>query len=273
MRVLVLGSAGQIGSRLCKVLRESKHEVFEYDIATNRSQDLRKPRGELKHLMINSDFVMFLAFDVGGSTYLKSYEKTMEFIDNNIDIMRNTFQMLSETKVPFIFASSQMSNMSWSPYGQLKSIGEHYTHILGGKVVKFWNVYDLETDPEKYHVITDFIISARDRGRIDCKTDGTEIRQFLHGEDAALALESIMMNFETISQKELHITSFKWSSVRDIVSIIGDIYPCEAEFSEGLDTVQLDNRNEPNTDILKYWSPKISLRDGIERVAKEMEHE
>ena len=34
-----------------------------------------------------------------------------------------------------------MSNMTHSPYGILKSIGETYTRALKGLIVKFWNVY------------------------------------------------------------------------------------------------------------------------------------
>ena len=58
---------------------------------------------------------------------------------------------------PFVFASSQMSNMSYSPYGVMKRVGELYTKSLNGLIVKFWNVYGIEKDMEKAHVITDFI--------------------------------------------------------------------------------------------------------------------
>ena len=32
--------------------------------------------------------------------------------------------ILEEYKKPFVFASSQMSNMSYSPYGVMKRVGE-----------------------------------------------------------------------------------------------------------------------------------------------------
>lgn len=277
MKVLVLGSAGQIGTRLCKVLRRSGHEVVEWDIVnstTLRDQDLRYTNATLTNEIYEADFVMFLAFDVGGSTYLKTYEQTKQFVDNNVDIMRNTFQALGMANTPFIFASSQMSNMSYSTYGVLKALGESYTHILGGKVVKFWNVYDLETDPEKFHVITDFIISARDHGVINGKTNGWEERQFLHGEDASRALIVIMEDWETIPENELHITSFYWTPIRDVAHIISHCYDgVEITFSDQIDSVQLDKRNEPNSAMLKYWSPEISLIDGITKIIDGMQNE
>ena len=47
--------------------------------------------------------------------------------------------------------------MSYSPYGVMKRVGEMYTKSLGGLIVHFWNVYGIEKDMEKAHVITDFI--------------------------------------------------------------------------------------------------------------------
>ena len=54
------------------------------------------------------------------------------------------------TRVPFIFASSQMSNMSHTHRTVLmKRVGELYTKSLNGLIVKFWNVYGIEKDMEK----------------------------------------------------------------------------------------------------------------------------
>ena len=181
MRYLILGSNGQIGDALCHYYERAGHTIERFDITEDLKEDLRIYDNPLLQKKIeDSDFVFFLAFDVGGSRYLKQYEKTFSFVHNNIKIMSNTFNVLEQTKKPFLFTSSQMSNMGHSSYGTLKKIGEWYTHILGGIVVKFWNVYGIEPDLEKSHVITDFILKARDTGIINILTDGTEKRQFLY---------------------------------------------------------------------------------------------
>ena len=74
MKSLVLGSDGQIGAELCKFLKKQGHEVTGFDNAKNPSQDLRIPN-IVDELVQQSDFVMFLAFDVGGSRYLKKYQE------------------------------------------------------------------------------------------------------------------------------------------------------------------------------------------------------
>ena len=157
-KVLILGSRGQIGAYLTEYLRKKGHTVIEFDKNRSIEDDLTViPCPDLKNQIKVADFIYFLAFDVGGSHYLKKYQHTFGFINNNARMMANVFNLLGEYKKPFVFASSQMSNMSHSPYGVMKRVGELYTKSLNGLIVKFWNVYGIENDMEKAHVITDFI--------------------------------------------------------------------------------------------------------------------
>ena len=155
------------------------------------SSDLKPNDVVLDGLMHECDFVFFLAWDVGGSAYLARYQDTFEFIQNNLKIIVNTFEVINKHKKPFIFASSQMANMSYSSYGLTKSVAEKVTATLGGITVKFWNVYGIEQDLEKSHVITDFIRRGFEEGEFEMLTDGTEERQFLYAEDCCEALETI----------------------------------------------------------------------------------
>lgn len=269
MKCLVLGSSGQIGDALCKYLQEQNHEVIRYDIVDSQESDLRI-QGRLDPLMFCADFVFFLAFDVGGSTYLKTYQNTYQFIDNNTRLMQATFDCLKRYGKPFIFASSQMSNMSFSSYGTLKSLGEFYTKTLNGLVVKFWNVYGVEHDPTKTHVITDFVQMALDKKRIRMRTDGTEERQFLYARDCSEALLTMAENYDKIPRdEELHITSFKWLKILDIATNISKL--CDnATVIPGLDkdNVQRGMRNDPNPYILQWWQPRTEIEEGLGEIIK-----
>ena len=163
---------GQIGAYLTDYLRKKGHFVREFDITNSYHEDMTHiPNPFLRNVIMDSDFVFFLAFDVGGSHYLKKYQHTFKFIDNNTRMMANVFGHLADYKKPFVFASSQMSNMSYSPYGVMKRVGELYTKSLGGLIVHFWNVYGIEKDMEKAHVITDFIRKGLETGVIDMMTE------------------------------------------------------------------------------------------------------
>lgn len=269
MKYLVLGSSGQIGFSLANYIKKLGLNVLTFDIVENSSEDLRIANNPiLIDKMERADFVFFLAFDVGGSRYLKTYQNTFEFTSNNVRLMENTFECLNKTKKPFLFASSQMSNMGYSPYGQLKALGELYTNLLNGLIVKFWNVYGIENDLEKSHVITDFLLKAKKNRKIDMLTDGNEQRQFLHADDCSECLIKLSKDYNNIPRnKELHITNFKWHSVMDVAKLISSIYPgTEINPAQMKDEVQKNKRNEPDPYILKYWEPKIELLEGIKLV-------
>ena len=278
MKVLILGSSGQIGAYLTEYLRKKDYEVIEYDKNIGPQYNLTAiPSTWLESCIKKADFVFFLAFDVGGSRYLKKYQHTFDFINNNTRLMANVFGLLEKHHKRFVFASSQMSNMSYSPYGVMKRVGELYTTSLKGLTVKFWNVYGIEKDMEKAHVITDFIRKGFEETEFEMLTDGTEERQFLYAEDCCEALETIMENYTDFKPEDpLHITSFHSNSIREIANIIqgcfGLIGKHDVKIKSGLakDNVQMDKRNEADTYILSWWLPKTTIDVGIREVFNEM---
>jgi nucleoside-diphosphate-sugar epimerase len=281
MKITILGSSGQIGAYLTEYFRNKGYQVHEFDVVNGKDQDMTViPNPELERVIEDSDFVFFLAFDVGGSRYLKKYQHTFQFIDNNIRLMANAFGFLKKYNKRFIFASSQMSNMSYSPYGVLKNVGELYTKSLKGLIVKFWNVYGIERDHEKSHAITDFIRKGFETGVIDMLTDGQEEREFLYAEDCCDALETIMENYDDFtSEDNLHITSFHSTKIIDVASmILGQFnligrYDVKLQPSKEKDSVQLDKRNKPDTYLLKWWTPKTTIDQGIAKVFEAMKQE
>jgi len=281
MKIAVLGSGGQIGAYLTEYLRNKGHKIHEFDVVNGEHQDLTTiPNPELHRVIMDSDFVFFLAFDVGGSRYLKKYQHTFDFINNNTRIIANVFGLLEKYNKRFVFASSQMSNMSYSPYGVMKRVGELYTTALKGLTVKFWNVYGIEKDHEKAHVITDFIKKGFEEGEFEMLTDGTEERQFLYAEDCCEALETIMENYTDFKPEDpLHITSFRSTSIKEVAGIIQGQFNLigrhDVKIKPGLakDSVQMDKRNEADNYIFNWWMPKTTIDNGIAKVFNEMKKE
>jgi len=270
-KILILGSEGQIGNHLKYFLIKRKYKVFEFDLIRSKNEDLRLNHNKSLIAKIkNCDFIFFLAFDVGGSRYLNKYQNTYDFISNNIRLMENTFSIIRKYKKQFLFASSQMSNMSYSPYGLLKNIGEKYTNILGGIVVKFWNVYGVEKDLKKSHVITDFVLMGLQNLEIKMLTDGREQRDFLYAEDCCNGLEKIFINYNKIRKfkPSVDLTTGKYTSIIEIANKIKKLLKkkninIKINPSKKKDLVQLDKRNKPDMFLKKYWEPKFSLENGI----------
>jgi len=257
MRILVLGSEGIIGNTLSKHLESINHEVIRWDIKLSHEHDISNPMNmrKLKCVIEDSDFVFFLAYDVGGAKYISN--AGIDFINRNVMIMLNTFNLLENKK--FVFASSTMYNMH-NVYGTLKYLGEHYTTQLGGLSIRFWNVYGHEESNEKSHVIADMIYKWKKNGYIDLMTTGEEERQFLHVDDCARALTQVMNNYDVIIKEEtsIDITNFEWIKIKDVAKFI-----CEDIHVTDVKITTHDRKNEPRKFILKYWKPKIRLQDAI----------
>jgi len=283
MRVLVLGSEGQVGQYLVEELRLQGHTVQTFDLSKDPSEDLRIPgNSKLEDAFSNTDYVFFLAFDVGGSKYLAKQQGTFEFFHNNALINVNVFEQLSKWGTRFVYTSSQMSNMAHSPYGFLKMMGEKYCSSLSGQgvVVRFWNVYGFEKDNEKAHVITDFVQMAMKDRVIRMRTDGFEQRQFLYGADCAKALVSVMNNHEALGSaktESVDITSFEYVSIAEVATkvsstVAGYIGPVEVIKGVDTDSVQAGQRNEPNKQILEFWAPSVTLEEGIREIIEQYQN-
>jgi nucleoside-diphosphate-sugar epimerase len=165
-----------------------------------------------------------------------------------------------------------MAAMSYSSYGLTKNLSERMVRAMNSVTVKFWNVYGIELDPEKTHVVTDFINKAKHNRLIDMRTDGTESRQMLHADDCSRALYILSERYQDLPRdQEYHITSFEWSTMLQVAEIVAEHFPgTQIQPSNTADLVQKDAKNEPDSYILKYWQPEISLRQGIADIIQNM---
>ena len=187
--------------------------------------------------------------------------------------MSNVFRLLKKYKKKFIFASSQMSNMDFSSYGTLKRLGEDLTKSLDSIYVKFWNVYGIERNREKSHVITDFILMALKNKKIKMLTSGKESREFLYATDCSQGLYKIMkkFNFFVRRGKELHLTTGKRIKIIDIAKLIQKILyqknmKIKIKPSNKKDDLQNNLNNKPDKFFLNYWKPKYKIEEGIKKI-------
>jgi len=247
--------------------------VLKFDLANNNSEDLRIDNNvKFISLVKQSDFIFFLAFDVGGSRYLKKYQNSYNFLMNNVSIIKNTFQVIKRFKKRFIFASSQMSNMSFSTYGVLKKIGEDITKSLGAISVRFWNVYGIEKNLEKSHVITDFILKAIKNKKINMLTNGNEKRDFLYADDCCHGLLIIMKKYNDLKRQEIIDLNYGvYTKIINVAQIVRNIFKeqgVDIKIIKGrqIDEVQKNKINKSNNLLIKYWKPRISLKNGIQKI-------
>lgn len=207
---LVLGGSGTIGSALCKELKKQGEEVINLDL---------KIGFDLRTLNLfnykNVDYVWFLAWEVGGAKFLYNQDNQLKIIQNNTKICENVFSFLKSTQIPFMFASSQLASYD-NAYGVTKKLGEQWTRIINGSIVRFWNVYGWEIPGEKSHIIPDLIVRSLQKQHIKLLTNGEEERQFIFMEDTVKNL--ILMR--EMGLKEVDMTNNNWIKIKELAKII-----------------------------------------------------
>jgi nucleoside-diphosphate-sugar epimerase len=271
MKILVLGSSGQLGSTVSRYLTEEGIEVVPWDIKRTMDEDLRVYNPDLLDAMNESDFVYYFASDVGGAKYLEKHQYTHRFIRDNMAIMINTFDALKKTNKPFLYTSSQMATLLNSSYGQMKFLGEKMTSDIGGLTVRLWNIYGVEPNSEKSHVITDFIKMAKTERLIKVRTDGEESRQLLFSGDCATCFLLLTQMYDKIDRNQnYHVTSFEWVTVKEVANLIARLTDSEVQYSTEKDKTQCNSMHPPDPYIQKYWRPTTSLETGIRLIYDEI---
>lgn len=254
--ILLLGSSGFIGQYLSRFLQSRGIVVTEFDIKNSPTQDARFAKLPLKGV----DTVLFLAWDVGGSKYLYKESTQVNQMQWNVELMLNVFRQIKASKKEFLFTSSQLAEEIDTVYGVTKRLGEVWTKILGGKIIRFWNIYgSIEDEGQRSHVVSDLVKQAINTKNINLMTDGQEERQFIHVEDAC---KGILSALEAKSGSVYDITTFEWMKVIDLAKIIAKYTDAKIIPSSKKGRTPIT----PHAKKLPSWEAEITLDQGIKKM-------
>lgn len=252
-RNLVLGGAGLVGGPLAAYLESIGEDVIVLDLRNGDEYDLRymdlEPYKDV-------DYVWFMAWEVGGAKFLTNENNLLDIMRNNSELCVSVFKFIEKYNIPFMFASTQLANVD-NVYGLTKIMGEQWAKLLGGKIVRFWNVYGWEVPGERSHVIPDLVEQALLKGQINLMTTGEEERQFVHVDDCARNLVAIRES----DIPEVDMTSGDWIKIKDLAAIIGSeldvpVYPGDKKGYQN----KIDPDNTFQTSI------NISLVEGVKGI-------
>jgi nucleoside-diphosphate-sugar epimerase len=253
---VILGGEGLIGKALDRKLSALGERTIVYDIKSGFDLRARVPEE-----FPRSAYYWFLAWDVGGAKYIMDPKAQTDILRSNLRLCDKVFDWLATRKAEFTFTSTQMVNYP-NAYGISKGVGEYWARLLEhGLIARLWNVYDAEEPSVRSHVIPDLVQQGSD-GTIRLQTRGTERRRFLHADDCA---DGLIRHRET-GQRLADLTAGEWTSIKTVAGIIGELMRARVVPgpSEGYETLI-----EP-VNLLPGWSPRISLRAGLEAVIGKM---
>ena len=174
---------------------------------------------------------------------------------NNTLLCENIFSFLDRSKVPFMFASSQLISPEMA-YGTTKLLGEKWTQLLNGKIVRFWNVYSWEEPALKSHFIPDIVYKGLKNSKIELMTSGEEERQLVYVDDCI----NNLLKARTLKENNIHITNGNWIKIADLANMIGKKLGIEVILG---DKKGYDCKIDPN-ETYKLFEFNTSVEQGLD---------
>lgn len=246
MKVLVTGSAGQLGSIVCEMMAEA-HEVVGLDIRPSPypgvkeitvEGDIRRPK-DVRSVVKGVDCVVHCAAQV---SVVRSFEDPLTDAETNvIGTVNLLHESLGAGASRFVYISSAAvygdpkrvpideghPTAPMSNYGSSKLAGERFALAyaastpLQAVVVRPFNFYSVRADPKSPYsgVITKFVerVSAGMPPLID--GDGLQTRDFIHARDVARMVRMVAERSD-LSGEVLNCGSGSVTSILDLAKLV-----------------------------------------------------
>jgi len=313
MRILVSGGDGFIGKHLVKSLYNMHNEIIVIDnhitsfVVNNELELVKHIEKSIETIELESiekvDVIFHLASVASPLVYkhdfrnvynpnVKGTEKLIELAkrDNARLIFTSTsevYGMLNDNltdgdgiKETSISISHLLTDRSIYPTS--KKMGEelvkNYINQGGNAVIlRLFNVYGPEMDVRNNgygRVIPNFINGVMKNDVIHIFGDGNQIRSFIWINDMIDALKLIMTTPDL--PVVINIGNSEPVTINELAHIIFDLFGKKTLIEYSEKDIDDPSWRKPNIETIKShlkWEPKVSLREGLKIIKRELEHE
>lgn len=293
MVIVVTGSSGFVGSALIRRLSGSGHEIVgisRQDVDLSNNAETARAIEKLKPTIL-----IDAAAKVGGISANDAFP--VEFLTENLTIQNNLMEAAHKAGVKkFVFLGSSciyprdarqpikeeyfMSGpleKTNSAYAVAKIAGiellNSYRKEYGHKWISLMPT-NLYGPNDNFNLETSHVLPALIRKFLEAQTTGaTSVtlwgsgkprREFLHVDDLAAAVEICVENYD--SEMHLNLGTGEDLTIKELALLIAELTNFTGEVL--WDTSKADGTPRKVLDITRAqklgWSPKISLRDGIQ---------
>jgi len=292
MKVLVTGSAGQLGSFVCELMA-GPHDVAGLDLRPSPypgvkevtvEGDIRRP-ADVRRVLKGVDCVVHCAAQV---SVVKSFEDPLSDAETNV---LGTVNLLHESlkagvsRFVYISSAAVFGDPAYVPidekhltepmsnYGSSKLAGERFALAyaastpLQAVVVRPFNFYSMRADPKSPYsgVITKFVerVSAGKPPVID--GDGLQTRDFIHARDVA-RMVSMLAERKDLSGEVFNCGSGTSTSILDLARLVVSVSGkgLEPEFGPPRQgDIRHSCADMKKVRSLTGFEARTSLRDGL----------
>ena len=292
-KVYIAGHRGLAGSAIWRHFEKAGYTNLvgfsssELDL-TNRSQTLKTLRD------VSPDVVIDAAAKVGGIHANNTYPAA--FLSDNLQIQVNLMDAAHEAGVDrLLFLGSSCIYPKFAPqpiqesalltgaleatneaYGIAKIAGilhvqamrrQHQHHWISAMPTNLYGPND-NYHPENSHVLAALIRKfheavVADSPVVEVWGTGTPLREFLHVDDLASAVEFLLLNYD--EDDTINVGSGQEVSINELARIIADVVGFKGELRNNTDKPDGTPRKILDSSRLHNlgWSPRWTLREGI----------
>lgn len=306
MRILVTGGAGFIGSNLCERLLAEGHQVICLDnLYTGSKDNVSRFLGNHRFEFIRHDVQEPLRIEVDQIYHLACPASPPAYQKNPIYTVKTSFlgtlNMLGLAKrlgVPLVLASTSevygdplvhpQSEDYWgnvnpigtrSCYDEGKRVAETLAsdyrryHGVDSRIVRIFNTYGPNMDPEDGRVVSNFIVQALRGLPLTIYGDGSQTRSFCYVTDLVDGLVRVMNALHCPGPVNLgNPGEFTVQELADMViectKSLSNVVYCPLPQDDPV-------RRRPDitkASSLLDWSPKVSLANGLVDTVKYFRH-
>ena len=299
-RILVTGGAGFLGSHLCKYLLDRGNEVLcvdnFYTGARGNISELLDDRNFelLRHdvtfpLYVEVDQIYNLACPASPIHYqfdpVQTTKTSVIGAINMLGLSKRLKIKLLQASTSEVYGDPSIHPQVEEYWGNVNPIGRRSCydegkrcaetlvfdyirqHKLAAKVVRIFNTYGPNMHPSDGRVVSNFIVQALRGEAITIYGDGCQTRSFCYVDDMIDGLFR-MMNTGADVTGPVNLGNPTEFSIRELADLVIEVTGSKSQLIQA--ELPSDDPKQRKPDIEKAkkildWSPKVQLREGIER--------
>lgn len=301
MRILITGGAGFIGSALCRRLVADEHDVLCVDnFFTGRKENifdlLDNKRFELvRHdvtipLYVQVDQIYNLACPASPIHYqfdpVQTAKTAVHGAINMLGLAKRLKARILQASTSEVYGDPSVHPQPESYWGNVNPIGlrscydegkrcaetlffdYHRQHQVDIRVIRIFNTYGPNMQPDDGRVISNFIIQALHNEPLTIYGDGTQTRSFMYIDDLINGLVA-MMNNSTGWVGPVNIGNPEEHTIQQIAEKILNLIPASRSVITYKPLPSDDPKHRrPDISLARqklHWTPQIDLEDGLKK--------
>lgn len=299
-RILVTGGAGFLGSHLCKRLIQEGHEVLCVDnFFTGRRQNIHELLDHknfelLRHditfpLFVEVDEIYNLACPASPVHYqfdpVQTTKTSVVGAINMLGLAKRLKIRILQASTSEVYGDPSIHPQPESYWGNVNPIGPracydegkrcaetlffdyHRQHGLDIKVIRIFNTYGPNMQPNDGRVVSNFILQALRNEPITIYGDGSQTRSFCYVDDLIEGMYRLMQSPKGITGP-INVGNPVETTMLELAQTIIQLTGSQSELVFQALPQDDPKQRRPNiqqAEKVLNWRPEVSLHTGLER--------